>query len=128
MLLGAFAWVGIASTAGGQACAPSADSVAFYLRTAMRKISTDPESAPARLDYKVPRVDSTTIVAVTQNQTCQEILAAFNSAAPISPLPSRIYAVKVGAVYAATYPMFNEHYWPMIIVDSKFKLLTKTAI
>ena len=90
--------------------------------------SRDAEWAAARREYQVQSVDSTTIVAVTQNQTCQKILAAFNAAAPISPAPTRIYAVKVGTGYVATYPMFNEHYWPMVVLDSKFKLLTKTAI
>ena len=128
IVLGAIAWVGLASTAWGQACAPTNDRAAFYLRTAIRKMSTDTASGPARISYQVPSVDSTTIVAVTQNQTCQKLLAAFNAAAPISPTPIRIYAVKVGTVYVATYPMFNEHYWPMVVLDSKYKLLTKTVI
>ena len=91
-------------------------------------MSTDAEFAAARREYQLPSVDSTTIVAVAQNQTCQRVLAAFNAAAPISPLPTSIHAVKVGTVYVATYPTFNGHYWPMVVLDSRYKLLAKTAI
>lgn len=130
VIVGAIAWVRVASTAWGQACAPSTDSVAAYLRVSMRQMSasTDAEWAAARYEYQLPSVDSTTIVAVTQNQTCQKLLAAFKAAVPISPAPTRIYAVRVGTVYVAVYPTPDTHDWPMAVLDSKYKLLTKFAM
>jgi hypothetical protein len=86
--------------------------------------STAPEESWARRDAKVPVVDTSTIVAITQNATCQKILAAFNTTLHgVSPLPTKIYAVKVGTVYVATYP-FSGHQRPWAVVDSKYKVLS----
>lgn len=128
VVLGVIAWVGLARAAWGQACASSTDSIAVFLRVQLRLMSasTDAEYAAARSAYRVPSVDSTTVVALTQNATCQKILAAFNTAVPgITPVPTRIYAVKVGTVYVALYPTPDTHSWPLTVLDSKYKLLSK---
>jgi hypothetical protein len=130
LIVGAVACAGFARTAWSQACASTTDSVAVHLRVQMRKLaaSTQPEYTYARRDFLVPNVDSTTVVAVTQNQTCQKVLATYNAAVPISPTPTRIYAVKVGTVYIAVIPIADAHTWPMAVIDSKFKLLSKFAM
>lgn len=116
---------GGATRARGQACGAATDSTAVRARVQMRQFSasTASEEAWARRDAKVPVVDTSTIIAVTQNATCQKILAAFNAKIPSSPLPTKIYAVKVGAVYVATYP-FSGHQRPWVVIDSKYKVLS----
>jgi hypothetical protein len=131
LVVGAIAWVGFARPVWSQACASATDSVAVHLRVQVRTLSgsTEAEYAAARRDFLLPSVDSTTIVAVTQTQTCQKVLDTFNASVPgISPVPTRIYAVKVGTAYVAVYPTPDTHVWPMVVMDSKFKVLSKFAM
>ena len=111
-----------------QACASATDSIALYLRHRVRRLSasTDPTKSYERRDLKLASVDSTTIVAITQAQTCQKALAAYNSTLTgVSPLPTKIYLVKVGTAFVAMYPINTDHLWPAAVVDSKFKILSR---
>ena len=114
-----------------QACASATDSAAVHLRARIRRLSasTGTTESYERRDLKLPGVDSTTIVAVTQNATCQKALAAFNGTlSGVSPLPAKIYLVKVGTVFVAMYPVSDNHDWPAAVIDSKYKILAKFVL
>jgi hypothetical protein len=45
----------------------------------------------------------------------------------VSPLPIKIYAVNVGTVYIAMSPTPANHYQPYALIDSKFKVVSRSA-
>ena len=114
-----------------QACGSATDSAAVHLRARIRRLSASigATESDERRDLKLPNVDSTTIIAVTQNATCQKALAAFNGTlSGVSPLPAKIYLVKVGTVFVAMYPVSNTYDWPAAVIDSKYKILAKFVL
>jgi hypothetical protein len=97
----------------------------------MRRLASSalPSDAAVRTSLQLPAVDSSTVVAVTQNQTCQKALSAFNSTIPgFSPLPAKIYVVKYGTVFVAMYPTNDYARWPAAVLDSKYKVVAKFAL
>jgi len=65
---------------------------------------------------------------IQQTQTCQKILTVFYTTLPgVSPLPIKIYAVNVGTVYIAMSPTPANHYQPYALIDSKFKVVSRSA-
>jgi hypothetical protein len=80
-----------------------------------------------RRDLKIPVVDSSTIVLVTQTQVCNKALTAYLSTLPAdfpTPLPTNVYVARVGNVYVVMYPT-PETRSAYAVLDSKYRVLSK---
>lgn len=78
-----------------QACR-AADATANYFVTDLRELtsSTKIEDGYQRRDLKIPVVDSTTVVLVTDDRICQQALATLNTTIPAGwPQATRVYLV-----------------------------------
>jgi hypothetical protein len=121
------------SSASGQSCRGLDDNSKFMISD-LKKLVSSPSQQEAyqRRDLKIPVVDSSTIVLVTQTQTCNKVLTAFLSTLPPNypqPLPASVYVVKVGSVFVAMYPPPpGETGSSYAVVDSKFKVLSKYSL
>jgi hypothetical protein len=123
----------VATPAAAQSCR-TADANSAFMIADLRKLvsSTDPQDAYQRRDLAIPVVDTSTIVLVTQTQTCAKALTAFLTTLPTgypTPLPSNVYVVKVGSVYVAMHPPpAGETGSPYAVLDSKYKVLAKYSL
>ena len=119
------------SKVSAQACGAASDTAAMTIVSMIRGIVASPrvEDTSLRSATQIPSAETTTITLVTNDQQCQKVLAAFNTPlSGVSPLPTKIYAVKVGTVYVAMYPFSGGHFTPYAVIDSKYKVLSKFAI
>lgn len=129
----AFVAVGVVSPANAQSCRGQDDNSVFMIADLKKLVSSaNPQDAYQRRDLKIPVVDTSTIVLVTQTQTCNKALTAFLSTLPAgypTPLPTNVYVVKVGDVYVAMHPPpTGEKGSPYAVLDSKFKVLSKYSL
>ena len=116
-----------------QSCRAADDSSAFMIGDLKSLVSaTDPQAGYQRRDLKIPVVDTSTIVLVTQTQTCNKALTAFLTTLPAdypTPLPTSVYVVKVGAVYVVMDPPpTGLRGYVYAVIDSKFKVLAKYSM
>ena len=112
-----------------QAC-KGADNQSAYLIGELKAVSASAEEYRSyqRRDLKIPVVDTSTIVLVNNQQTCNKVLTTFNSSLPPgwpTPLPSSLYVAKVGSVYVGMVLTPDSTAWTYAVVDSKYKLLAK---
>ena len=123
----------VALPAAAQSCRAADDSSAFMIADLKKLVSsTNPQDGYQRRDLKIPVVDTSTIVLVTQTQTCNKALTAFLSTLPPgypTPLPTSVYVVKVGNVYVAMHPPpAGAKGSPYAVLDSKYKVLAKYSL
>ena len=88
--------------------------------------STSETRVRERTDFKVPAVDTATIVLVSSQQVCNKVLTTFLTTLPVgwpTPLPSSLYVVKVGTVYVGMVLGPGDAY-TYAVVDSKYELLS----
>lgn len=112
-----------------QLCKTADDQSAFMIAD-LKVISSSTEEYQSyqRRDLKIPAADTSTIVLVTNQQTCNKVLATFNASLPAgwpTPLPSSLYVAKVGTVYVGMVLSADSTAWRYAVVDSKYKLLAK---
>ncbi len=117
-----------AANATAQTC-KAADNHSAFMLGDLKFMSSSPDEIESyqRRDLKIPVVDTTTIVLVTNQQVCNKVLAPFLATLPSdwpSPLPSSLYVAKVGTVYVGMVvgPSGTAHTYA--VVDSKYKLLS----
>jgi hypothetical protein len=132
----------LASPALSQTCRPADDNSASmlgYLKWLTTR--TDVQSGYVRRDFKIPVVDTATIVLVTTSNVCNKVLQTFLAQLPAgfpTPLPTSIYVAKVGSVYVGMHHLSvapppagtvrvdgSTDYH--VVVDSKYKFLSKYA-
>jgi len=127
----AFAAISIASPSSAQSCR-AADANSAFMIADLKKLVSSPQDAYQRRDLKIPVVDTSTIVLVTQTQTCNKALTAFLTTLPMgypTPLPTNVYVVKVGNVYVAMHPPpRGETGAPYAVLDSKYKVVAKYSL
>jgi hypothetical protein len=113
-----------------QSCRSADDNSAHMIADLKAMVSSTSDSEGyQRRDLKIPVVDSSTIVLVTQTQVCNKALTAFLTTLPAdfpTPLPTSVYVAKVGAVYVVMYPT-PETRSPYAVLDSKYKVLSTYA-
>jgi len=129
----AFVAVCVVSPANAQPCRGQDDNSAFMVAHLKNLVSSaNPQDAYQRRDLKIPVVDTSTIVLVTQTQTCNKALTAFLTSLPAgypTPLPTSVYVVKVGNVYVVMHPPpKGEKGSPYAVLDSKFTVLSKYSL
>ena len=129
----AFVAVCVVSPANAQSCRGQDDNSAFMIADLKSLVSSaNPQDAYQRRDLRIPVVDTSTIVLVTQTETCNNALTAFLSTLPEgypTPLSTNVYVVKVGNVYVAMHPPpTGETGSPYAVLDSKFAVLSKYSL
>ena len=133
LVFAAFLATLLATPSAAQSCRAADDSSDFMIGDLKSLVSsTDPQDANQRLDLKIPVVDTSTIVLVTQTQTCNKALTAFLTTLPAgypTPLPTSVYVAKVGNVYVAMHPPpAGLRGSPYAVLDSKFKVIAKYSL
>lgn len=115
--------------ADAQSCRPLDDHAEFMIGT-MKVItaSTDSWGVNERHQLSIPAVDSSTVSLVSENPTCDTVLAAFLTTLPADypkPLPRSIYVVKVGAVYVAAHFPGDRSGNPAAVIGGHYVVLSK---
>src|SRR5687767_4728107 len=93
--------------AAAQCRAADAMSVSMVSRWRGLMVATDSSVLAALRRNFVAPVDSSTVVLVTDRDTCAKAMAAYNSVAGTGAQPpsGAVYVVKVGAVYIVRDPV-----------------------
>lgn len=80
-----------------QRCAPSDDAHARSLLAYLKHLANAPTAGTARASLGIPMIDSTEVVAVTDDAVCARAARAMGAAGRGGPGP--VYLVRVGAVH-----------------------------
>jgi hypothetical protein len=94
---------------------------------------TDSASIEQRTHMKLPQVPASQISYVTDENVCNKAVSPYNAnsvitqnGVPVTP-SGKLYVVKVGNVYVASDPAKTVgHFALNVVLDSKFKVLSKT--
>lgn len=141
-VLSVVALLALASPTASQTCRAADDNSASmlgYLKWLTTR--TDVQSGYVRRDFKLPVVDTATIVLVSTSNVCNKVLQTFLAQLPAgfpTPLPTSLYVAKVGSVYVGMHHLTVAPPPPgtvrvdgstdyHVVVDSKYKYLSKYA-
>lgn len=115
----------------GPACRPPDDTSAqFVSDTRHMAASTDSAWSATRTELQIPRVDSTAIVLVADDETCRQVLGAFVTTLSGWPssLPGSLYVAKAGTVYVGMVPVPPDgSIWTYVVTSSRFNVLSAYA-
>jgi hypothetical protein len=122
-----------ATPSAAQSCRAADDNSAFMIGDLKSLVSsTNPQNGYQRRDLRIPVVDPSTIVLISQTRTWNKALTAFLTTLPAgypTPLPTSVYVVKVGDVYVVIHPppagLKGDVY---AVLDSKFRVLAKYSL
>jgi hypothetical protein len=104
-------------------CLP-ADSDAVEFRSNVRELVTavDPDRIAIRNQLGLKAMDSTRVVFVTDNTTCNKVASGLNTAFETPGLVRQLYVVAVGTMFAAADPGHPMGEWlGTSSLDNKFK-------
>lgn len=105
------------------ACYPL-DSVAtrFIAWGTLVGSGTDSSAAQARRRLRVPATAASTVAPVTDVHVCGKLAGAYSMA--VSVPVTRVYAIKIGQVYAVFDPAVKGGEWNIVVTfDSKYREL-----
>lgn len=119
-----------AATAHAQSCTPVDSTLATALIDMKQLVaSTEPRDATMRQQLAIPSVDSSTVTVVTDTRICDKVLAAFRASLPVTtPVPSRLFVMKVGTVYVALYPEDTTETDIYRVLSRQYAVLSRWAL
>ena len=112
-----------------QSCTPADSALAMPLMDMKDLVvSTDPTDVATRQALSIPAIDSAQVTVVADTKICDKVLAAFKSSLPAStPVPARLFVMKVGTTYVALYPEGSTNTDIYRVVSRQYAILSRWA-
>jgi hypothetical protein len=115
------------SPVAGQTCRPT-DPTARAILAWAKDIATgsSDEAVATRAQLKIPSTTANKVTLVTDATTCLKAVQAYAADGNFPPTNIAVYLVKVNTSYILKDPILvSGSYWPSVVLDSKFKLLSR---